>query len=235
MGKRRSTDEDARHCDLFARVQYTARSARDVKHTALAAACGVSQSVISRREEPGGPQREGALESTAAGLGIGVRQLLLEVLAPEKLRGLELDPSEKRVLSQVVRATRAQRDESQEEFAARIGRHQTRVAAWESGKAPLSEATIYEIAEALGMTPADLVVQGLTYKPKAREVIDVDAVRVRYLAAVEGGVVPAQLAEELETSRSTLSRFGDGGSVSEDMARRIGRALDKLERAAKAA
>lgn len=68
-----------------------------------------------------------------------------------------------RVLSEIIRTVRANRGIGQAELGQRCNppRAQPAVAQWESGARPLTEATLEVVAEALGVSVRDLILEGL--------------------------------------------------------------------------
>lgn len=74
-----------------------------------------------------------------------------------------------RTLSEVIRRVRANRNLSQKELGALCHppRDQPAVARWESGASPLLETTLDVVAEALGVSVRDLLLEGLDASPSA--------------------------------------------------------------------
>lgn len=206
-----------------------ARERRELSGFALAARCGVDQSQISRREMGAAPMLETSLENTAAGLGISVRVLLLEEVAPERITEDELArPHETRVLTSVIRNVIMARGLTQAAVAKLCGVSQPSVAAWVSGAKALEETALDTLAAGLKLSEQDVIREGLLYEPPPE--MDQAALRARYLAVTHpalGKAVPSRIAEALDTNRSTLSRFGGGGSISTALAKKLLAWLDE--------
>lgn len=221
---------------FFAAVQRNALARHKVTQEQLAAACGVEQSSISHRMSGRRAGSETSLESTAAGLGISERQLLLEELDPKRAAESAASTSaaarEVRVLAKVIKGVRLSLGLSQTEFARKTGMHLSSIVKFERGREATREATLEALAAGLGWTVRKFVLRGLLYDaaeaPAVAEV-DQDAIRARYVAAIDGRKVKGiEVAKKVGVVRSSLTRFYQGKRVSDELAQSIDAALAKV-------
>lgn len=194
---------------------------------------GVDQSRIAHRESGAIPQMEVSLESTAAGLGISVRHLLMEEIAPARVAAVRFDKTERRVLSLVVRNARKQLGLTQEAFGERVGLPQSRIYSMEGGEhlKGIAEDAIEHLAAALGMSVETFLLQNLEYVPEPE--LDQAAMRDELRKVLDSGVTAAELVTlaggaEAGVTPWAVSRSRHGKNVALRTAEAISVALATL-------